>query len=426
MAETLPHVIVLGAGFGGIEAVKSMRRAPVDVTIIDRENHHCFQPLLYQVATATLSPADIAWPVRHILRGQRNATVLMAEATGIDLKARRVLLRGTNPIGYDCLIVATGATHSYFGHDNWAQFAPGLKQIVDATRIRRSVLMAFEQAELPDNEAMRQRLLTFVIVGGGATGVEMAGAIAEIARHTLARDFRNIDPRTARIVLVEAGPRILPALAENLANYAARTLTRMGVEIRTSTRVTNCDANGVDLAAGRLDAGTVIWAAGVKASPAAQWLGAESDRAGRVVVCPDLSLPGHNEVFVIGDAAAVHDKVGGMAPGIAPAAKQMGRYVGKLIQARLAGRALPPFHYRHAGDLATIGRRAAVVQLGRLHLTGFAGWLFWSVAHIYFLIGLRHRFVVAFMWLWDFITFQRGALLITDVPPSGRPERPLG
>jgi NADH dehydrogenase len=421
MAETLPRVIVLGAGFGGMEAVKSLRHAPVNVTVIDRQNHHCFQPLLYQVATATLSPVDIDWPIRHILRGQHNATVLMAEVTGVDVAGRRVLLGGTSPIGYDHLIVATGAMHSYFGHDNWAEFAPGLKQIVDATRIRRSILVAFEQAELPDNATLRQRLLTFVIIGGGATGVEMAGAIAEIARLTLARDFQNIDPRTARIVLVEAGRRILPALAEDLASYAAKALTRMGVEIRTSTTVTGCDAHGVDLEAGRIDAGTVIWAAGVKASPAAQWLGAEADRAGRVVVGPDLSVPGQPEIFVIGDVAAVRDEAGNMAPGIAPAAKQMGRYAGRAIQARLAGSALPPFRYRHAGDLATVGRRAAVVQLGRVHLTGFIGWAFWSVAHIYFLIGLRHRFVVAFMWLWDYITFSRGARLITDVPPQRRP-----
>ena len=283
------------------------------------------------------------------------------------------------------------------------------------------MLVAFEQAELPDNAARRQQLLTFVIVGGGATGVEMAGAIAEIARHTLARDFKHIDPRSARIILVEAGPRILPALAQDLADYTTRALTRMGVEIRTSTKVTRCDARGVDIEGGRIDASTVIWAAGVKASPAAQWLGAEADRAGRVAVGPDLSLPERPEIFVIGDVAAVNDENGRMAPGIAPAAKQMGRYVGRLIQARLADRTLPPFRYRHAGDLATVGRRAAVVELGRLHLKGFPGWLFWSLIHIYFLIGLRHRIVVGLMWLWDFVTFQRGALLITDVPPHRPP-----
>jgi NADH dehydrogenase len=421
MSASRPRVVIIGAGFGGIEAAMTLRRAPVDVTLIDRQNHHCFQPLLYQVATAALSPADIAWPIRNILRGQDNVTVLMAEVTGVDIAGRRVLLNGADPVAYDILVIATGATHSYFGHDDWAEFAPGLKRIVDATRIRRNILLAFERAELAHDETERNRLLTFAIVGGGATGVEMAGAIAEIARLSLARDFRRIDPRAARIVLLEAGPRILPTLPPDLSEYAARTLTRMGVEVKTSTRVTDCDGGGVDLDQGRIDASTVIWAAGVTASPAARWLNAEADRAGRVVVDPQLALPGKPEIFVIGDTALVRDADGRTAPGVAPAAKQMGRYVGKLIQARLAGESLPPFRYRHAGDLATIGRRAAVVQFNRIHLTGFIGWLFWSVVHIYFLIGLRHRFLVAFMWLWDFVTFQRGARLITEVPPQQKP-----
>jgi NADH dehydrogenase len=310
--------------------------------------------------------------------------------------------------------------HSYFGHDEWAEFAPGLKRIVDATRIRRRILLAFERAELTHDDDERKRLLTFVVIGGGATGVEMVGAIAEIARLTLARDFRRIDPRTAQIILLEAGPRILPTLPVKLSDYAVRALTRMGVEVRTATRVTGCDARGVALEQGRIDVATLIWAAGVQASPAAHWLGADADRAGRVLVSPDLSLPGRPEVFVIGDTAAVRNTEGGIAPGVAPAAKQMGRYVGKVLRARLAGRDLPPFRYRHPGGLATIGRRAAVVQFNRIHLTGFIGWLFWSVAHIYFLIGLRYRFLVAFVWLWDFITFQRGARLITEVPPYRR------
>ena len=418
-AET-PHVAIVGAGFGGIEAAKALRRAPVRITLIDRQNHHCFQPLLYQVATAALSPADIAWPIRHILRGQMNVTVLMAEVTGVDTASRRVLLRDAEPVGYDYLVIAPGAMHSYFGHDEWAEFAPGLKRIVDATRIRRHILLGFERAEVAAAEDERRRLLTFVVIGGGATGVEMAGAIAEIARLTLVRDFRRIDPRTAKIILLEAGPRILPTLPTDLSDYALRTLTRMGVEVRTATRVTGCGRRGVTLEQGRIDAGTMIWAAGVQASPAAQWLNADADRAGRVLVCPDLSLPGRPEVFVIGDTAAARNAQGGIAPGVAPAAKQMGRYVGNLIRARLAGRKLPPFNYRHPGDLATIGRRAAVVQFNRLHLKGFIGWLFWSVAHIYFLIGLRYRFVVAFVWLWDFITFQRGARLITEVPLAQR------
>jgi NADH dehydrogenase len=423
MARERPNVVIVGAGFGGIEAAKSLSRAPVDVTLIDRQNYHCFQPLLYQVATAALSPADIAWPIRHILRRQQNATVFMVEVTGVDLTAQRVQIAG-DPIPYDYLVLATGATHSYFGHDEWADCAPGLKRIEDATRIRRSLLIAFEQAELTGDEAERQRLLTFVIVGAGATGVEMAGAIAEIALQTLPKDFRRIDPRKSKIVLLEAGPRVLPTFPQELSDYANRAMVRMGVDVRTSTRVESCDRRGVNLDRGRLDAGTIIWAAGVIASPAAQWLAAEHDRAGRVIVGPDLSLPGRPNVFVIGDTASVRDEKRNNVPGVAPAAKQMGRYVGKLIAARVAGNALPAFRYRHPGDLATIGRRAAVVKLNRVHLKGFIGWLFWSVAHIYFLIGLRHRFIVAFTWLWDYLTLQRSARLITEVRPQDRREEP--
>jgi NADH:ubiquinone reductase (H+-translocating) len=417
MSRERPNVVIIGAGFGGIEAAKALVRAPVDVTLIDRQNHHCFQPLLYQVATAALSPADVAWPIRHILRGQQNATVFMAEVTGVDLAAQRVQISGER-IAYDYLVLATGATHSYFGQEDWAKYAPGLKTIEDATRIRRTLLIAFEQAELTSDEAERKRLLTFVVVGGGATGVEMAGAIAEVALHTLRKDFRRIDPRNSKIVLIEAGPRVLSTFPQELSDYATRALTRMGVEVRTSTRVNGCDRRGVDLDEGRLDAGTIIWAAGVVASPAAQWLSAERDRAGRVIVGPDLSLPRNPNVFVIGDTASVQHETGKPVPGVAPAAKQMGQYVGKLIAARVAGKTMSPFRYRHAGDLATIGRRAAVVKLDHFRLTGFIGWLFWSVAHIYFLIGLRYRFVVAFTWLWDYLTFQRSARLITQVPPQ--------
>ena len=420
MSPRRPKVLIVGAGFGGLEAAKALNRVAVDVIVIDRQNHHCFQPLLYQVATAALSPAEIAWPIRHILRQQRNATVLMAEVSGIDL-AGRCVQTSAGPISYDYLVIATGATHSYFGHDDWIDFAPGLKRIEDATRIRRSILLAFEHAELAHDDAERQRLLTFVIVGGGATGVEMAGAIAEIARQTLAKDFRRIDPRSSRIILLEAGPRVLPTLPEDLSAYAERTLTRMGVDVRTSTRVINCDRRGVDLDRGRIDTSTIIWAAGVVASPAARWLGAEHDRAGRVLVRPDLSLPDHPEVFVIGDAAGVHDQTGAMVPGVAQAAKQMGRYVGRVIAARVDETpSLPPFRYRSFGDLATIGRRAAVVNFGYLRLKGFVGWLFWSLVHIYFLIGVKNRFIVAFTWLWDYLTFHRGARLITEVPPPGR------
>jgi NADH dehydrogenase len=419
MSPQRPKVVIVGAGFGGIQAAVALSRAAVDVIVLDRQNHHCFQPLLYQVATAALSPAEIAWPIRHMLRRQRNATVFMAEVKGVDLAGRSVET-SAGPMSYDYLVIATGATHSYFGHDDWAKFAPGLKRIEDATRIRRSILLAFERAELAGNDAERQRLLTFVIAGGGATGVEMAGAIAEIARQTLANDFRRIDPRNSRIILIEAGPRVIPTLPEDLSRYAERALTRMGVDVRTSTRVISCDANGVDVDHDRIDASTIIWAAGVVASPAASWLGAAHDRPGRVQVRPDLSVPDHPEVFVIGDAAAVHEEDGEPVPGVAPAAKQMGQYVGRLIAARLAGKSLPAFRYRNLGELATIGRRAAVVKLGRVHLTGFIGWLFWSFAHIYFLIGVRNRFIVAFTWLWDYLTFQRGARLITDVPPQGK------
>lgn len=430
MPERRARVVIVGAGFGGLEAAKALRRTPGDVTVVDRLNHHCFQPLLYQVATAALSPADVAWPIRHILRAQRNATVLMAEVGSVDTE-HKLLHTNFGDVPYDYLVIATGAMHSYFGHDEWSNVAPGLKRIEDATRIRRSILIAFEQAEIMTDEAERRRLLTFVIVGGGATGVEMAGAIAEIARQTLTADFRRIDPRSSRIVLLEAGPRLLPAFPSNLSAYASDTLMRAGVEVKTATRVTNCDPRGVDLDSGRIDAGTIIWAAGVIASPAARWLHAETDRSGRVKVSPDLSVPGHPDIFVIGDTAAVTDAKGQPVPGIAPAAKQMGNYVAKLITSRLAGRIDgAPFRYVHLGDLATIGRRAAVVKFGPLQLKGFIGWLFWSVVHIYFLIGLRNRFIVAFDWLWSYLTFQRGARLITDqaqeprVTPCERPPVP--
>ena len=418
MPDGLAKVVIVGAGFGGIEAVKSLSRSTVEVTVIDRQNHHCFQPLLYQVATAALSPADVAWPIRHILRKQKNATVLMAEVRAVDTSKRLVQIDSMS-IPYDYLVLATGATHSYFGHDEWAEVAPGLKRIEDATGIRRRILIAFERAELATDATERHRLLTFAIVGGGPTGVEMAGAISEVARQSLAMDFRRIDPAAARIVLLEAGPRIMPTMPENLSDYVRRTLAKKGVEVMTSSRVMSCDAHGVELEHGRLDAETIIWAAGVVASPAARWLDAERDRAGRVKVGVDLSVPSHPDIFIVGDTAAVTDQPG--IPGTAPPAKQMGRYVGRLIAARVAGGpSPPPFRYRDLGDLATIGRGAAVVKLGRLELTGFVGWLFWSVVHIYFLITARDRFIVAFTWLWDYVTFQRGARLITEVPPAER------
>ena len=409
-----PQVVVVGAGFGGLQTTKALAKVDVEVTLADTFNHHCFQPLLYQVATAALSPADVAWPIRSILRTQKNARVIMAQATGIDVQARLVKTSEIE-LPYDYLVLATGATHSYFGHDDWAPFAPGLKHIADATEIRRRFLLAFERAEVVEDDAERERFLTFVIVGGGATGVEMSGAIAEVAQRTLQHDFRNIDPRRSRIVLIEAGPRLLPTFPDALSNYAARSLQKMGVEVKLNSKVIGCDAQGVSLEGGRIEAATVVWAAGVVASPAASWMGAEHDRAGRIKVNADLSVPGHPEIFAIGDTAAV--PASRPIPGIAPAAKQMGDYVGKVIAARVRGQPPPgPFVYHHVGDLATIGRKSAVVKLGGFQLTGFLGWLFWSAIHVYFLIGMRNRFVVALNWLWNYLTFQRGARLIGNAP----------
>jgi NADH dehydrogenase len=408
-----PRVVIAGAGFGGLQATKGLAKAAVDVTLVDTQNHHCFQPLLYQVATAALSPADVAWPIRAIVRKQKNARVIMARVTGVDVQARRVHTTEIE-LPYDYLVLATGATHSYFGHDDWAPNAPGLKHISDATEIRRRFLIAFERAEVVEDDAERQRLLTFVIVGGGATGVEMAGAIAEVAQRTLRHDFRQIDPRRSRIMLIEAGPRLLPAFNKALSDYAEHSLHSMGVELELNHMVTGCDGRGVTLKDGRrIDAATVVWAAGVVASPAANWIDAEHDRAGRIEVNPDLSVPGRPEIFAVGDTATVIARDGRPVPGIAPAAKQMGSYVAKVIAAQVEGAKPPsPFVYHHAGDLATIGRKSAVVQLGVFRFKGFLGWLFWSVVHIYFLIGIRNRFVVALNWLWSYLTFQRGARLI--------------
>jgi len=413
MGDGRLRVVILGGGFAGLEAAKALAKAPVDVTLIDRQNHHCFQPLLYQVATAALTPADIAWPIRWVLSGQANARVLMAEVEGVDLEAREVRTGGGR-FAYDILVVATGATHAYFGHDDWAAAAPGLKRIEDATDIRRRLLLAFERAELSEDEAERRALTTFVVVGGGPTGVEMAGSIADVARNALPDDFRKVDPAKARVLLIEAGPRLLPVFPERLSAYAERALMRMGVEVLAGVSVTGVDARGVTTTTGRIEAGAVIWAAGVQASPAAVWLGAAHDRAGRVEVGPDLTLPGRPEVFVVGDTASARD--GDRAvPGLAPAAKQMGQYAGKVIAARARGAPTPgPFAYRHEGDLATVGRKAAIVKLGRLELTGFLGWLFWGLVHVYFLIGLRNRIAVAFSWLWDYVTFGRRSRLITQ------------
>jgi NADH dehydrogenase len=409
---TPPRVVIVGAGFGGLSAAKALAKAPAEVLVIDRKNHHLFQPLLYQVATAGLAPTQIANPIRSILGPQANARVILSEVTGVDLGRREVVLKDRR-IGYDQLVLATGAAHSYFGHDDWAAAAPGLKTLDDALDLRRRILLAFERAELEQDPDERARLLTFVVIGAGPTGVELAGAIAELAQRALARDFRAIRGHMAKVVLVEAGPRVLPSFPAPLSAYAAGALEKLGVGVRLGHAVTGCDAAGVELGGERIEARTVIWAAGVKSSPAAHWTGAASDPAGRAVVAPDLSIPGAPEVFVVGDAARLEGARGPL-PGLAPVAKQEGAYVGRLIERRLRGRRAPgPFRYLDSGALATIGRQAAVVAMGALRLTGFPAWLLWSIAHIYFLIGFRNRLAVTLDWAWAYLTFERGARLIT-------------
>ncbi|HYD06554.1 MAG TPA: NAD(P)/FAD-dependent oxidoreductase [Reyranella sp.] len=408
-----PHIVIVGAGFGGLSAAHALAGAAADVTVVDRRNYHLFQPLLYQVATAGLSPAQIAAPIRAILRRAGNVQVLLGRVTGVD-KERRIVTLEDRTLAYDRLVIATGARHAYFGHDEWGPVAPGLKKIDDATAIRRRILAAFERAEAGSDAEARRRLLTFVVIGAGPTGVEMAGAIAELARVALRHDFRNIDPREARIVLVEAGPRVLAAFPEKLSDAAKQALERLGVEVRLGAPVTQCDADGVTIGDQRLPAATLIWAAGVAASSAARWLGAEHDRAGRVIVGPDLSVPGHPDIFVIGDTALAKGADGKPLPGLAPVAKQQGAYVARLLRAQLAGKPPPgPFHYRDYGTLATIGRRAAVADFGWLRLSGTLAWLLWGAVHISFLIGFRNRLVVLIDWIWAYLTFQSGARLIT-------------
>jgi NADH dehydrogenase len=416
-AGARPKVVIVGAGFGGLSAAKALAKAPFDVTIIDQHNYHLFQPLLYQVATAGLSPADIASPIRSVVAGQRNTTVILAEVSGVDLDARQVLAEDRRVV-YDFLILATGARHAYFGHDDWAQHAPGLKRIDDATYIRRRILLAFEKAESETDPEQRRSLLNFVVVGGGPTGVEMAGAIAELARKALKSDFRTIDPRSARIILVEAASRLLTPFDPRLSEDARKSLEQLGVEVRLGAAVTAVDANGVAIGAERIDAETIVWAAGVMASPAGLWLGAQTDRAARVEVLPDLSLPGRPEVFVIGDTALVKSRDGELLPGIAPVAKQQGAYVARVLVDRFNGRKTAPFRYRDFGILATIGRKHAVVQMGRFRLSGFFAWLIWCLAHIYFLIGFRNRLAVVLNWSWNYFTFQQGTRLITGITGS--------
>ena len=409
-----PRVVILGAGFGGINAGMGLRKAEVDVTVIDRRNYHLFQPLLYQVATAGLSPAQIAMPIRHILKRQKNATVLMEKVEGID-KDARVVITSNRRVPYDYLVVATGARHAYFGHDEWEETAPGLKTIGDATEIRARILIAFEKAEVTEDPNLRSKLLTFVVVGGGPTGVELSGAIAELARKAIVRDFRHIDSSTARVVLVEAGERLLAAFPEDLSASAKRQLEKLGVEVRLGHAVTRCDDSGVVLADGSpISSACVLWAAGVVASRATKWLDAEADRAGRVIVNDDLSLPGHPEIFVIGDTALVKGADGRLVPGVAAAAKQMGRYVADNIRARFAGKPVKPFRYIDYGNLATIGRKAAVADFGRMRLSGFPAWLLWTFAHLWFLVGFRNRIIVFLDWAWAYATFDRGARLITE------------
>ena len=432
--NNVPHVIIVGGGFGGLNAARALRNAPVRVTLIDRNNHHLFQPLLYQVATAGLSAADIAYPIRSVLTGQKNAETVMAEVTGVDTAQKRVLMHDLS-LPYDYLILATGAEDNYFGHDEWEAHAPGLKTIVQATDIRRHMLLAFEAAELetefqtPNNlkdleqdVARRKAYLTFILVGGGPTGVEMAGAIAELSRVALARDFRHIDPASTRIVLLDAGPHILAAFPEELARKAQLELERKGVEVHTSAKVEMVDEEGVIVNGERIYSKNVIWAAGVKGSPAAKWLGAEADRGGRVKVNPDLSVPGLPEVFVIGDTAHTENK-GKQLPGVAQVAIQSGGYVTKVIKARIAGKQEPgPFSYFDKGNLATVGRSFAILDSNGIRMSGFIAWLAWLAIHVLFLIGYRNRISVVMQWIVAYLTYQRGARLIS----SGQPPLPPG
>jgi NADH dehydrogenase/putative oxidoreductase len=409
----LPHVVIVGGGFGGVAAARGLRYAPCRVTLLDQRNYHLFQPLLYQVATASLSPAHIATPLREMFRVQANVRVLLGKVTGVDPALRQITI-GETRLAYDYLIIGTGARHSYFGHDNWAPAAPGLKGIEDALDIRRRLLLAFEAAESSQSEAERRAWLTFIIVGGGPTGVELAGAIAELARHGLTREFRMFDPATARIVLVQAADRVLPTFPSSLSAAAKRSLASLGVEVLTSREVKALDGRGADVGGEWIAARTVVWAAGVTASPVGAWLGVETDRAGRVRVGPDLRVPGRSEIFVIGDTATCNAWRGMPAPGLAPAAKQGGAYAARAIRAALASRPAPaPFRYRHYGSLSTIGRQAAVADFGGVRVRGAPAWWLWGTAHIAFLIGARNRFTVLATWLWAYLTFRVGSRLIT-------------
>lgn len=415
-----PHVVIVGAGFGGLAATKRLARRAVDVTLVDRRNHHVFQPLLYQVATAALSPADIAGPIRAIFSRAPNIRVLLDEVTGVRTFDGRVDLKSGGKLDYDWLILATGARHSYFGNDQWSAYAPGLKSIEDALAIRRKILLALEQAETETDPARRKALLTFVIIGGGPTGVEMAGAIAELARRSVSRDFRSISPHCSRVILIEAGERLLPTFPQELSEAAERSLKELGVEVLLGSPVADIGDGYVDWHKELICARTVVWAAGVTASPAAEWLHADSDRNGRVFVEPDLSVPGNPNIFAIGDTASASGSNGGTLPGVAPVAKQQGRFVADLILGHRRG----DFRYRDFGNLATIGRSRAVIDMADLRLSGFFAWLLWSLAHVWFLIGFRSRLAVTLNWLWNYLTYQRSARLITGEIAASSP--PLG
>ncbi|QQR37919.1 NAD(P)/FAD-dependent oxidoreductase [Devosia rhizoryzae] len=423
MADRKHRVVIVGGGFGGLLAAKSLGSANCEVVLIDRRNHHLFQPLLYQVATAALSPSEVAWPIRHLLRYHRNVRVIMATVTGVDTANHAVLLEDGSSENYDSLILATGAHHAYFGHDEWEAFAPGLKTVEDATAIRRKLLLAFEAVERETDPKRRQALLTFALIGGGPTGVEMAGAIVELGRASLRGQFQTIDPREMRVVLIEGGNKILGNFDEDLSGYALQSLRKMGVEVELGRPVTAVDADGVTFGDQRLEAKTIIWGAGVAASPVAKWLDIEGDKAGRIKVEPDLSVPGHRDIFVIGDAASILQENGKPVPGIAPAAKQQGRYVANLIRHRLGGNPPPPpFRYKHAGDLATIGKRSAIIDFGWIKLRGALAWWVWGLAHIYFLVETRTRIFITISWLWIYLSGNRSSRLITHgMAPHPKP-----
>ena len=411
--DARPHVVIVGGGFGGLTAAQALENAPVRVTLLDRTNHHTFQPLLYQVAMAGLSPADIAQPIRSIVRAERNVTVIMAEATRVDPGARRVWLSDGAYLDWDFLVVACGAQTSYFGHDQWADAAPGLKSIEDAVEIRQRVLLAFELAERSSSPAVREQLLSFVVVGGGPTGVELAGALAELSKFVLDRDFRHIDPSEAKVRLLEAGPRILPSFPDDLAESATSQLHELGVEVRTDAKVTSIEPARICLGESSIGCSLVLWAAGVRANPLTATLGAPLDRSGRVMVEGDLTVPGHPRVFVIGDAARLDGKDGQPLPGVSPVAMQQARTVARSIRRALVGRSLVTFNYLDKGSMATIGRRRAVAMVSRMHMSGFLAWLAWLFVHIWYLIGFRNRLVVLITWAWSYFTYRRGARLIT-------------